>query len=410
MIRSDTGSFCYRCLANFARQKPIKVYNLEVLVGVEENQPHLVDVVAVHDYDETSVNWAYRDKDAILQQQIDDVRAKKLKLSETSGKMPDVSDERGRRTSPMEPGRLASSGTASLVPPQPAITRAPSLQDAGKKMESSPRSGMPPQNFLAPEAHDVGSSKNTDAGSSRGSSPGRATGPNWLQDTDMLPRSLQGVRVLGFSYLAQHLKKLLRDDAEENKRSDFIDRAASGLLRELEKARSSASCSDVPIVFIGAGFGGIVLQRAITLAVSKPRQAAGAAGKSTESEAQTGNPRDEQVPESLPLHLNQIADIMFLDTPFPRKEGIGLTGFFPPDAASLRATRIVRISNRMESEWDVPGIDKVWNQFWSALCRQGETTRISWFYSSMTNSASVPGRSPLAVKKVGVLNTIEATI
>lgn len=373
-----------------------------MLLDVGDDQPHLVDVVAVHDYDETSVNWAYRDKDAILQQRINDVRAEKSKL-EASGILPDVFDERGRRTLLTEPGRLATAGTASLVPPQPAITRAPSLQDVSKKMESAPRSGMPPPNFLSPEVHNVGSSKNTDAGSSRGSSPGRATGPNWLQDADMLPRSLPGARVFGFSYLDRHLKKLLRDDAEEDKRSDFIDRAASELLRELGKARASTACKDVPIVFIGAGFGGVVVQRAITSAVTKIDHSAEPTGKLAESTAQTANSfQDDQAPEFLPLHLNQIADVIFLDTPFPRKEGIGLANFFPPDAASLRATRIIRMANRMESEWDVPGIDKIWNQFWSTLCRQGHATRISWFYSSMTNTAAGPSRMLPAVKKVSV--------
>lgn len=41
---------------------------------------HYLDIVAVHDYDETAESWVYKNRDQLLRQKIEHIKAKRTRL------------------------------------------------------------------------------------------------------------------------------------------------------------------------------------------------------------------------------------------------------------------------------------------------------------------------------------------
>ncbi|KAK3362425.1 hypothetical protein B0T25DRAFT_6339 [Lasiosphaeria hispida] len=358
-------------------QVPDISYRLEVVVLPVQNQPHYVDIVAVHDYDETTANWTYKDKEQVLRQEIDNIRLKKNKLQDEAERASLISHEDrvsdvGREKEAVRRDTAGSSDTR-------AADLAPKLQFLRKSKKAKPSptarlgvAGLQTEKHddehLGAESREPGSNRPTEAGSSRASSTyGRISGPNWLQDTTMLPRTLPGARVLTYTYPKLNL-------SSESDQSDYLDKAASSLLNALGGARQSAEDSDrVPIVFIGAGFGGIIVQKMIALAASK--EALNASDK--ESQA-TGKGKSAEM-ERLPLILDHIASVIFLDTSFPEEESEDSKGFFPANV-NVRMCAIVEVMEEME--WKDSDVESVWNEFWTALCQRGHDARVLWFHST----------------------------
>jgi hypothetical protein len=181
----------------------------------------------------------------------------------------------------------------------------------------------------------------------------------------MLPSTLPGARVLAFSYPKFNL------DSKHGDQADYLHKAADDLLRSLDSVRRSEDHRKVPIVFIGAGFGGIVVQKAVGMASAKERS-------NTEDIQQTTT-SEKNAEEGPPLlDLDRVAEVIFLDTPFPEELGGDLAGFFPPNV-NLRMCGILDIVGKMEKVWKGT-IESLWSEFWTPLCRRRET-RISWFHS-----------------------------
>ncbi|KAK3381256.1 hypothetical protein B0H63DRAFT_475184 [Podospora didyma] len=289
-------------------------YSMEILHFPKAMQSHYLDIVVVHDHDETTDSWAYRDAEQVLRKEIDNIKMK--------------------------------------VKPKPADPKA--------------------SNHLSVAETGLGA---TELESSRASSPARfATGSNWLSDAGMLPKMLPGARVLAFSYPKLRPK--------EGGQAGYFKRAAAELLSELAKARRSENAHIVvPVVFIGAGFGGLVIQIAIALAAPAAAERAKSTTKENTAEPDKG----------VSLGLDQVADVIFLDTPFPDGSGHERLKRFFPANSNLRMCAIVQVMEKMEAQWKGLTVEKIWNEFWESLGRLAPETRVTWFYQSQrpANVASV---------------------
>jgi hypothetical protein len=85
----------------------------------------------------------------------------------------------------------------------------------------------------------------------------------------------------------------------------------------------------------------------------------------------------------LPLFsLKQLADTIFLDTPFPDNKGGNLKHFFPVNV-NVRVSAVFEVMGVIKPLWGGAGVESIWNKFWSTLFRRnGQEPRILWFYSA----------------------------
>ncbi|RYP70945.1 hypothetical protein DL770_008179 [Monosporascus sp. CRB-9-2] len=248
---------------------------------------HYLDIVAVHDFDETTASWTYADISGFLRQGGEDSQKKTHKVGEES--------EEASLGSPESPMLGATTPKAD-----PSKHKRESLEgDPTMTMDSVLD---PPGEIREPE-----NSHPRRSGSQRSFSPaGRIVGTNWLKDPQMMPRLLPGARILAFSYPILKPKSI----GNKGEQAEYIDNAAFGLRRELEKARPSIDYDNIPIVFIAAGFGGMVVQKAITMAATP---------NNTSNDGPSCGAVDmAMVPEQSSLGLDHLANVVFLDTPFPR--------------------------------------------------------------------------------------------
>ncbi|RYP50349.1 hypothetical protein DL768_004114 [Monosporascus sp. mg162] len=270
-------------------------YTLKPL-WLPDSARHYLDIVAVHDFDETTASWTYTDIGEFLRQGFEDHQKKTHKVGEESEEASLGSRE----------GRMLDATTPKADP----------SKHKRELLEGDPRRTMdsvlePPGEIREPE-----DSRHMQSGSQRSFSPvGRIAGTNWLKDPQMMPRLFPDARILAFSYPRLKPKSIVN----KSDRAEHVNNAALGLRRELEKARNSIDYDNIPIVFIAAGFGGMVVQKVITMAAtSNDGPSSGAADM-------------PMVPDQSSLGLDHLANVVFLDTPFPRT--------FPkcPEAQGLQA-------------------------------------------------------------------------
>ncbi|RYP10646.1 hypothetical protein DL764_000530 [Monosporascus ibericus] len=248
---------------------------------------HYLDIVAVHDFDETTASWTYTDICGLLRQGLEDPQKKPHKVGEESEEA-----SLGSRD-----GRMLNTTTPKVDP----LKHKRDLLEGDRTMTMDSVLN-PPGEIREPEK-----SRPMQSGSQRSYSPaGRIAGTNWLKDPQMIPRLLPGARILAFSYPRLKLKSI----GYKNEQAEYIDNAAFGLRRELEKARGSIDYDTIPIAFIAAGFGGMVVQKAITMAATP---------SDTSNDGPSSGAADmAMVPEQSSLGLDHLANVVFLDTPFPR--------------------------------------------------------------------------------------------
>ncbi|RYP77399.1 hypothetical protein DL771_001194 [Monosporascus sp. 5C6A] len=307
---------------------------------------HYLDIVAVHDFDETTASWTYTDIGGFLRQGVEDPQKRAHRVEEES--------------------EVASLGSREGGKLDAATSKADPLKHRREVPEGDRTMTMdsvhePPGEIREPE-----NSRPMQSGSQRSFSPaGRNAGTNWLKDPQMLPRLLPGARILAFSYPRLKPKSI----GNKSEQAEYIDNAASGLRRELEKARASIDYDNIPIAFIAAGFGGMVVQKAITMA---------AAPNDASNDASSGAADMAMVPEQSSLGLDHLADVVFLDTPFPRTVSKDLEGFFPSNSNA----RVCAILNIMEKIWKGSNVESIWEEFWESICRPQQEARILWFYST----------------------------
>lgn len=95
----------------------------------------------------------------------------------------------------------------------------------------------------------------SDAGSGRQSADFRPV--HWLLDADMLSAAIPNVRVLLYSYRSP--PSLDKDVSAV----DYLNQTAGDLISSLQANRPSGQYDNVPIIFVGHGFGCLVLLKAI---------------------------------------------------------------------------------------------------------------------------------------------------
>jgi hypothetical protein len=105
------------------------------------------------------------------------------------------------------------------------------------------------------DAAEEGRLSHSDAGSGRPSADFRSV--HWLRDADMLSAAIPNVRVLLYSYRSP--PSLDKDVSAV----DYLNQTAGDLISSLQKNRPSGQHDNVPIIFVGHGFGCLVLLKAI---------------------------------------------------------------------------------------------------------------------------------------------------
>jgi hypothetical protein len=357
-------------------------YSLRTLHALKEMTTHYVDIVVIHDYDETTDNWVYyQDAERLLRQQVDNIKMEVTHVKQGAeakllgghdpdrrGSKVDLHDPQSSNPPPQL--HTETGNTTSEIPSASHPVAVEARPTKASDVTSSLRP-IPEEHLQVRARWDSVSGPQIDLNPTRTPSPTRPDSAcNWLSDAEMLPKTLPGARVLAFSYPKLRTK--------EGGQAGFFERAAKELLTELAKARESdKSQSHIPLVLVAAGFGGLVVQRAIALRAAKPVPVV-QKGESPNQE-KAADPELERL--TLP-DLAQTTDIVFFDTPFPDgKKEEALKGFFPKNI-DVRMRAIVQIMERMEVERKGLTVEKVWDEFWKHLGRSGQETRISWFYSA----------------------------
>ncbi|KAK2810565.1 hypothetical protein FQN50_002822 [Emmonsiellopsis sp. PD_5] len=187
----------------------------------------------------------------------------------------------------------------------------------------------------------------------------------WLEDKDMLPGSIPNARVLGYTY--PNLSNTIPW-------RDYREYAARRFLRELMRRRESAH-GKRPILYIGHGFGGLVLQKALTLAAQSPQRAA--------------------------KLLDPAAGIIFVNTPFPvLPDDVSIApGPVFPDVQNSRQEAIIHRVNKQELKDEKPEKFESW-KLWKAFDEERGARKISlaWLYKPATNKPSQPPKqSPIPI-------------
>jgi hypothetical protein len=92
---------------------------------------------------------------------------------------------------------------------------------------------------------------------------------NWLTDPTMLAGDFDGARIMSFSYRPPEPMMQPSDPTPNTTFDEYLHKTASALLSQLVSQRFAQHRLDysrVPLVFIGCGFGCLLIQKLITLA------------------------------------------------------------------------------------------------------------------------------------------------
>ncbi|KAE9365920.1 hypothetical protein N431DRAFT_86747 [Stipitochalara longipes BDJ] len=175
-----------------------------------------------------------------------------------------------------------------------------------------------------------------------------------FQEPTMIPGALPGARILSYTY-----PKLAPTTAHE-----YVDKAAQKLLESLISARSELPYNTAPIIFIGYGFGGIVLQKLLVLATDAP---------------------DEKKAASAQL-LDMNAGFVFLNTPFPAsKQGDSTDQPSFPSGFNARQEHIMR---RLGEDGNKLDVRALWEKFDLKRVIEGQKLPIIWFHTLLAKDSS----------------------
>jgi hypothetical protein len=345
-----------RSLSKPSRARTLKWANLPLefdlrVFPAEQSATPSVDIIAVHDLGEKAseawtdgAGWGVgRTKDAILRERDRDV----------SPSAHDSPAPVRRRTGEIAVEYKGKSPEQPLVVPDVQGHNSP-RQTKGKRLSKSSR-----DRFRSTE------------GSTRSSSEWESTRPiHWLRD--LLNLDIPRSRVLAFSYPAQNFEKKSKSWIE------YVQHVAEQLLERVRDHRRTTEQQDGPIVFIGYGFGGVVIQKAIEFLVAvKPTEQVGTetqsvVKKSDSPERASHEPELDSEEKKSPNDEKQhkkgrkvvsvpggIYLALFLDTPFPEPEHEDEheQRLFPPNT-NVRMCDIIRQIEEHEKGLNV--LERVW--------------------------------------------------
>ncbi|KAK3339982.1 hypothetical protein B0T25DRAFT_366400 [Lasiosphaeria hispida] len=159
----------------------------------------------------------------------------------------------------------------------------------------------------------------------------------------------------------------------------YVEDTAKRLLRDIKDSRQTIFQRSTPIVFIGYGFGGIVIQKAIGLAFQEngPKASGEVANdKSAEQEVKEGSGKmvggKEKEVDPNPFPVGDIQQVLFLDTPFPKNDDF-------PDNTNIRMCQVLAEIDGREKGSKL--VDKVWAGYQSEVKPVSKDVATSWLYS-----------------------------
>jgi hypothetical protein len=301
-----------------------------------------VDIVAVHDLDESLEEaWTY-----IPTQETG--TSKNNDLGSTGSSIERVRQqlEAQALTSEGTTKRRGSTKHSPLVPrapdtasPEPAPAdfkagggRESKEIDGRRTSESSQRSGQP---FI-----DV---------------DGLERKTHLFRDSNMIPASFPGARILSYTY-----PTLSSTTAHE-----YIDKVAEKLLQRLTDARGKLAINTVPLIFVGSGVGGLVLQKLLILAAAETD--------------------DKKNPEAAQI-LSMTAGLFFLDTPFPAIQQEEKTE--RPSFPSYSNTRQEYIMSRLKESGNELDLGALWDSFDKKRGIRDQKLPIVWLHTSIAKDSS----------------------
>ncbi|KAK4445380.1 hypothetical protein QBC34DRAFT_164902 [Podospora aff. communis PSN243] len=215
---------------------------------------------------------------------------------------------------------------------------------------------------------------------------------NWVRD--LLGSDLPRSRILLFSYPAPNFEKKSASWIE------YVHYVAEQLLEHIRNHRATVQQQDVPIVFIGYGFGGVVIQKAIETLVTQGSQEM----QGNEEDAHQRTTRKLSVPGGIYLAL-------FLDTPFPEPEheDEDVARLFPPNT-NVRMCDIIQRIEEHEKDSDV--LERVWAGMVDAYDKSpdAEDIDVTWLYSQAKTKQHELSASDLVADKLAVSRAIDITM
>ncbi|KAK3897541.1 hypothetical protein C8A05DRAFT_19717 [Staphylotrichum tortipilum] len=324
--------------------------------------PPRVDIIAVHDIDETLQRaWIYRKK--TTKRRANDSRAPFAAggINSHDGTAGSPAPRHGSRRQP-PPGarkktfddannnsiekwlagaaRPSSAGEPDISEQKPRFRRRPTLHNDRRRAAAGHVANIAEEERVS----SVGGSRrhNAEVLSDRRSSLDQSGERriNWLSDPDMLPSEIPGVRVMCYTYKSP--KKVPSPH-------QYLNELGKDLARRLAEMRpqKDAHYNKVPIIFVGLGFGCLILQRVITLLDFEYCRS----------------------PTAHPL-LAAIAGVIFLDAPAP--------------IAQFPSSRSQETNQAWTQDWLMTKNDSkidtssLWRAFWVATMSDVELT---WYYS-----------------------------
>lgn len=202
---------------------------------------------------------------------------------------------------------------------------------------------------------------------------------NWIRD--LLSHDIPRSRILAFGYREPDT------DKKPFTWTEYVDRMAKGLLSRIQEARMDPSENRVPVVFIGYGFGGVIIQRAVEMVLSgwrvpmagenptavelADRTKHAVPGKTSTTANDTTETKDK-----VPIRAHDIYQILLLDTPFPDHED----ALFPANS-NVRMCSI--IEDIEDGEKDSSILNDVWEGFVKANYQAlgGKAIDVTWLHS-----------------------------
>jgi hypothetical protein len=298
-----------------------------------------------------------------------------------------------------ERGRSAATGeitqtTVMSPPPVPAPASVVILDSKGKNadskkiVESGPKSPRVSEcdtnraKLLRKARKDTASQMRSTEGSVQSSLELERCPPtevNWIRD--LLSHDIPRSRILAFCYREPDT------DKKPFTWTEYVDTMAEGLLSHIQRARTDPSENRVPVVFIGYGFGGVIIQRAVELVLSGWRvPMAGENPTAVEPPDQTEHAVPEKMSstandtsetkDNAPIRAHDIYQVLLLDTPFPDHED----GLFP-------ANTNVRMCSIIEDIEDGEKGSSILNDVWEGFLKANyhalgrKAIDVTWLHS-----------------------------
>ena len=189
-----------------------------------------------------------------------------------------------------------------LKPSSKTESTEPITEDSHKNPEQPPQREPPARVGTDPKSAPAKGTRKQSIPNGQGGEPREPEGVNWLKDDKMLPRALPECRVLGFCYPTTIPANTPPQNVLESLARRFLEVIEKRWEEDarVEQQKNDSHPRRAPIIFIGHELGGLIIEKALSIAATPPD------GK------------------KIPL-LSLTAAVIFFATPFPdsgSKEGV----------------------------------------------------------------------------------------